>query len=206
MNRSGFASPRTARYYDTQLWLERPALRAAVELAAPGREDRVLDLATGTGALLRLLASRRDRPRSVLGVDASQAMLDRVPALMPGWSLVRADARRLPMPDAGFDVVTCAFLIHLLGEEDRGAVLAEVARALAPGGRVSLVTLLTPRGVVGRPLLAPAQAALCQRFGRASGWCALNPVHELADAGLAVLRGRMITRGYASLCLLAERA
>jgi ubiquinone/menaquinone biosynthesis C-methylase UbiE len=206
VTRSGFASPRAARYYDTQLWLERPALRAALELAAPGPEDRVLDLATGTGALLRLLARRPDRPRSVLGVDASQAMLDRVPAFMPGWSLVRADARRLPIPDADFDVVACAFLVHLLDEDDRAEVLAEIARVLAPGGRVALVTLLSPRGAVGRSLLAPAQGALCQCLGRASGWCALNPIQELADSGLTVLRGRMITRGYASLCLLAERA
>lgn len=205
MMRSGFASPLTARHYDSQVWLERAALHAALELAAPGAEDRTLDLATGTGALLRLLAQHPQRPRRVTGVDASAAMLERVPAVPPGWVLRQADARNLPIADAGLDLVTCAYLIHLLGEADRRDVLAEIARVLTPGGRVVLVSLLAPRGLVGRSLLAPAQSALCRVLGRSSGWCALDPTPELASAGLAVRGGRVITRGYASLCLLAVR-
>lgn len=202
---TGFASRRTARHYDSQLWLERHALQSALALAAAGPEDRTLDLATGTGALLRLLAERPDRPRQLTGVDASAAMLARIPTLAPGWTLVQADARRLPMADSSLDVVTCAYLIHLLVAEDRRAVLAEIARVLTPSGRVVLVSLLAPRGVLGRPFLAPAQRALCRGLGRSSGWCALDPTRELAAAGLRPRRSLVITRGYASLCLLAER-
>jgi ubiquinone/menaquinone biosynthesis C-methylase UbiE len=205
MTRTGFASPRTARHYDAQLWLERRALRAALALAAPGPDDRVLDLGTGTGALLRGLAERPDHPRQVTGVDASAAMLARVPALPEGWSLREADARQLPVADGVLDVVTCAYLIHLLEPEDRRAVLGEIARVLIPGGRVVLVSLLAPRGWLGRTLLAPAQNALGRALGRESGWCALDPRSELADAGLQMRRTTVITRGYASLCLLAVR-
>ena len=206
MTRTGFASPRTARHYNSQLWLERAALDAALALAAPGPDDRALDLATGTGALLRRLAARPDRPRRLTAIDASAAMLERVPPLPTGWTLAQGDARRLPVADATVDLITCAYLIHLLGEADRRAVLGEIARVLAPAGRVVLVSLLEPRGLLGRPLLAPAQRALGRGLGRASGWCALDPTPELAGAGLRVRRGRVITRGYASLCLLAERA
>ena len=203
--RPGYASPLTARHYDSQLWLERRALRAALELAAPQPDDRVLDLATGTGAVLGLLAQRPDRPRRVIGLDASAAMLSRVPAFAPEWTLVQADARSLPVDDAGVDVVTCAYLIHLLGVDDRRTVLGEIARVLAPGGRVALVSLLGPRGAIGASLLAPAQRGLCRAFGRGSGWCAVDPTEELVAAGLRPRRARVCTRGYASLCLLAER-
>ena len=50
---------RIARWYDIQLRLERPALRAAVDLLAAGPSDTVLDVGTGTGGLMRELASRR---------------------------------------------------------------------------------------------------------------------------------------------------
>ena len=204
-SRSGYASPLTARHYDAQLWLERRALDAAVELAAPQPDDRALDLATGTGALLARLVQHPDRPRRVIGVDASTAMLGRVPALAPGWTLVQADARSLPLDDGSVDLVTCAYLIHLLDSDDRRAVLAEIARVLAPGGRVVLVSLLSPRGAIGASLLAPVQRGCCRAFGRGSGWCALDPTEELPAAGLRPRRARVSTRGYASLCLSADR-
>ena len=203
--RSGYASPLTARHYDSQLWLERRALDTALELAAPRPEDRVLDIATGTGALLRRLADRPGLPGEVTGVDASAAMLERVPALPRGWRVARADARRLPIDDATVDVVTCAYLIHLLEVDDRRAVLSEIARVLAPGGRVVLVSLLMGRGLLGGGVLAPVQRGLCRVLGRGSGWCALDPTLELSDAGLRPRRGQVRTRGYASLCLLADR-
>lgn len=97
-----------APVYDLQLALERPAIETALELAEPRSTDRLLDLATGTGGVLRVLAERIPRPTGAIGVDASAAMLARVPTLPCGWRLVRADARALPFPGARFDVVTCA--------------------------------------------------------------------------------------------------
>jgi ubiquinone/menaquinone biosynthesis C-methylase UbiE len=201
---TGWASPLTARFYDRQVVLERSALDAAVELAAPALDELVLDLATGTGALLRRLAQRVDRPRRAIGVDASRAMLSRAGPLADGWELINADARRLPLDDASVDVVTCAYLLHLLDPEARRAVLGEIARVLTPRGRVVVVTLGIPGGVLGRSLLAPVQRGLCRRLGAGSGWCALDPEAELAAAGLAVRRRRVCSRGYTSLCLLAE--
>lgn len=206
LSTAGWGSRTTARLYHLQLALERSALGAALDLVAPGPDEVVLDIATGTGALLRRLAQRGERPRRAIGVDASAAMLSRAAPLPEGWQLIRGDARRLALEDASVDVVTCAYLLHVLEARGRRLVLGEIARVLRPRGRVVLVTLLEPGGLVGRSLLAPAQRALCGVLGVGSGWCALDPEPELASAGLAVQRGRVCTRGYASLCLLAEPA
>jgi ubiquinone/menaquinone biosynthesis C-methylase UbiE len=204
LSTTGWASPWTARLYDRQLALERSALRTAVDLAAPARDELVLDLATGTGALLRVLAQRAERPRRAIGIDASDAMLSRAGPLPDGWRLINGDARRLPLDDASVDVVTCAYLLHLLDPGARRAVLGEIMRVLTPRGRVVGVTLGMPGGLVGRSLLAPMQRELCRGLGAGSGWCALDPEPELAAAGLAVRRRRVCTRGYTSVCLLAE--
>jgi ubiquinone/menaquinone biosynthesis C-methylase UbiE len=203
---TGWASETTARFYDLQLALERSTLRAAITLAAPDGDALWLDLGTGTGALLRMLARTPGRPRRAIGLDASAAMLARVPALAPGWQTVEGDARQVPLADGSVDVVSCAYLLHLLDAAARERVLAEIARVLRPRGRVVLVTLLEPAGLAGSTLLAPVQRALCRTLGRTSGWCALDPTDELALHGLALVRRRIARRGYASLCLLAERS
>ncbi len=202
---AGYASRSTARCYDVQLRLERRALRAAIELAATGVDDLLLDVGTGTAALPALLAQRPEHPRRVIGVDASAAMLGRASPLPDGWRMINADARRLPLPDASVDVVTCAYLLHLLDQPGQRAALAEIARVLRPGGRAVLVTLVMPAGLLGRSLLAPVQASLCRVLGRRSGWCALDPREDLAGTGLRLRSGRVCTRGYRSLCLRLDR-
>jgi ubiquinone/menaquinone biosynthesis C-methylase UbiE len=202
---TAWASPSTARFYDLQLVLERSPLRAAIALAAPRGEGLWLDLATGTGALLRQLALTPERPRRAVGLDASAAMLARVPVLPSGWQVMEGDVRQVPLADGTVDVVSCAYLLHLLDRPARERVLSEIARVLAPGGRVVLVTLLAPTGLAGATVLAPAQRGLCRALGPASGWCALDPTDELDAHGLTLVRRRICRRGYASLCLLAER-
>lgn len=204
LSRSGWASPLTARFYDRQLVMERSALAAAVNLAEPRPDELVLDLGTGTGALLSRLAQCADRPRRAIGIDASAAMLGRAAPLPKAWRLVEGDARRIPLDDASVDVVTCAYLLHLLSPASRAIVLTEIARVLHPRGRAVLVTLSEPGGLLGRTLLAPVERALCRGLGIGSGWCALDPEPELLAAGLSVRRRRLCTRGYTSLCVLAE--
>ena len=195
---------RAAPLYDVQLGLERRALDAAVEVASPSAGDRVLDLATGTGALLRRLALSPDSPREVLGVDASAAMLARAPALPPTWRLRRVDATQLPLPTGGYDLVCAAYLLHVLDATARRAVLREVTRVLAPGGRLVLVTVTAPPPSV----LAVAFEALAAWARHGSGILAglrpLDPRPELRAAGFDVMRARRTTRGYPSLVVLAR--
>ncbi len=97
---------------------------------------RVLDLACGDGVLLEHVHARA--PGSALfGVDLSPDELALARVRVPGAELVLGRAQSLPWADASFDLVTChmSFMLFESVEE----VVAEIARVLAPGGRVGLV-------------------------------------------------------------------
>lgn len=193
---------RAARFYDLQLPLETRALEAAVELAGAGPDDRLIDVATGTGGLLRRLARRPARPKHAVGVDASEAMLGRAPVLPPGWELRRADARALPFPGSSFDVATVCYLLHLLGSGSRREVLREAVRILAPGGRIVVVTPAAPRGPIARALAAPVLELARRSSGALAGLRPLHPTAELVEAGFEVTSTRRAASVPPSTCAL----
>jgi ubiquinone/menaquinone biosynthesis C-methylase UbiE len=97
----------------------------------------VLDVATGTGLMLRSLARRRSGLR-MIGVDLSPRMLDVARRELEHAALVLATASSLPRPDASVDLLTCITALHLF--EDPQPVLAEWARVVAPDGNVVTAT------------------------------------------------------------------
>jgi SAM-dependent methyltransferase len=113
-----------------------PLLDAA--RVAPGR--RVLDLGTGPG---QVAAAAAARGAEVVGVDAAPEMVALASVRHPGIRFQRADARRLPLPDASMDAVVGNFVILHVGQPEE--VVAEAARALAPGGVLALSTWDAPQ-------------------------------------------------------------
>jgi len=100
-------------------------------LAANGPLD-VLDLGAGTGKLTSTLVAAGHR---VTAVDPSAAMLAVLAGSLPQVRTIVATAEQLPLPDAGFDVVTVAQAWHWL---DPAAAAAECARVLRPGGLLGI--------------------------------------------------------------------
>lgn len=109
-------------------------------LLALGPETRVLDVAAGPGTSAIYLAQRFGC--RVTGVDLSEAN-----AAAAGEAAIRAgaapltrfvagDAERLPFSDAGFDAVICECAFCTF--PDKRSAAREIARVLAPGGRVGL--------------------------------------------------------------------
>jgi len=165
---------------------------------------RILDVATGTGGMLRELAALDRPPSAVTAIDSSAGMLDRVPPLPDGWRLLRADATALPLADAGFDRAA-AYLLHLLDPGTRERVLAELHRVLVPGGLLGVFTVAPAAGLLGRLLRLPLAAVPERVSGVLAGLRPLDPGPELEAAGFRLLRGKRIRRGYPSLCVLAAR-
>jgi demethylmenaquinone methyltransferase/2-methoxy-6-polyprenyl-1,4-benzoquinol methylase len=124
--------------------LDRRWRRLAAEAAVrPG--DRVLDACCGTGDLA--LADAR-AGGVVTGLDFSERMLERARRKAPQLEWVQGDLLALPFADATFDAATVGFGIRNVPELGHG--LAELRRALRPGGRLAVLEITRPRG-----LLAP---------------------------------------------------
>ncbi|MFF2051052.1 class I SAM-dependent methyltransferase [Leifsonia sp. NPDC058194] len=99
----------------------------------------ILDVATGTGLVLRALRDRGARGR-MIGVDLAPRMLEVARGHLPDAELFEADAASLPLADATVDLVTCVTGLQLF--TDAAAAIREWARVLRPGGRVVTATFV----------------------------------------------------------------
>ncbi len=113
------------------------------DLAGIGLGDRVVDVACGRGTTVIHLS--RTRGCQVLGVEysARQVAMARkaaADARAPRATFVEGDAERLPLADAGADVVLCECSVCLF--PDKAAALREMRRVLRPGGRLALADLV----------------------------------------------------------------
>ena len=175
--------------------------RALLELLPRAGLGRLLDIGTGTGRLLELLAPRIT---AGLGVDASRAMLALARARLARAGFAHctvrlADMYRLPLADATFDTVVLQMVLH--HAETPAAALAEAARVLRPGGRLVVIDL------------APHDNADClQRLAhRWPGFSDAEMRRLLREAGLApdapvAVRGPLEVRIWPALRVPAAAA
>jgi ubiquinone/menaquinone biosynthesis C-methylase UbiE len=116
--------------------------RRLVEVAGINAGARVLDIASGRGAVLFPVAERVGAGGEVVGIDLADAMAQATneEAARRGLKarLSVMDAEALTFPDASFDCVTCGFGIMFFPDQDRG--LAHMRRVLKAGGCLALST------------------------------------------------------------------
>ena len=182
------------------------------------RQDaRVLDVATGTGAVALELVRQHDC--SVVGVDRSADMLavarSRIAArgLASRIELHEARAEALPFADASFDALTVTYLLRYV--DDPAATLRELARVVRPGGTVAMLEFGVPPAGAVRALWEVYVRLVLPLAGRvlSPGWhevgrflgpsirdfeARLPLEHQLelwSDAGLADLHARRLSLG-----------
>jgi demethylmenaquinone methyltransferase/2-methoxy-6-polyprenyl-1,4-benzoquinol methylase len=107
--------------------------------------DAVLDACCGTGDLA--IADARAGGR-VTGLDFSERMLERARSKAPDLEWISGDVLALPFDDASFDAATVGFGVRNV--EDLERALRELRRVLRDGGRLAILEITRPRG-----LLAP---------------------------------------------------
>jgi demethylmenaquinone methyltransferase/2-methoxy-6-polyprenyl-1,4-benzoquinol methylase len=115
-----------------------------VERVEAEPHQRILDVATGTGAVANEL--RRRFGCTVVGLDQSPEMLAEARRrLGEGIELVTGTAEALPFPDAAFDGLSFTYLLRYV--EDPEATLRELARVVRPGGVIAGLEFGVPTGV-----------------------------------------------------------
>ena len=136
--------PAAAAYAASTYHAAGPDLAALVDAAHPTAADRALDIGCGAGHTALALAPL---VRDVVACDVTDAMLDQARDLArdrgaANISFLAADAASLPLDDDAFDLVACRVAAHHF--HDVRSAVAEMARVLAPGGRLLIIDSYTP--------------------------------------------------------------
>jgi ubiquinone/menaquinone biosynthesis C-methylase UbiE len=114
--------------------------------AAQYESPKIIDIASGNGALIDCAASAfGGQLPDFTCLDISGAAIETLRAQFPAVHTVVADARKIPLDSAAYDIATSQFGIEYAGV----AALTEVLRLLAPGGRMALL-LHNRSGVIFR--------------------------------------------------------
>ena len=121
------------------LHIEERQIESALLTLLPAQLGELLDIGTGTGRMLELLAGRAAR---AVGIDLSREMLALARIRLARARLSHCQARqgnmyRLPWPGPAFDTIVIHHVLHFA--EAPGRVVADAARVLRPGGRLVVV-------------------------------------------------------------------
>lgn len=144
--------------------------RALLARIGDGPIADYLDIGTGTGRLLELIAPRADR---AVGIDLSREMLavaranlDR--AGVKNCTVRQADLYQLPLQGDSMDLVTMHQVLHFLDQP--AEAVAEATRVLRPGGQVLIVDFAPHEREELRERHAHRRLGLAERD--VAEWCA----------------------------------
>ena len=121
--------------------------RQALHDAGLGLGMRVLDVATGTGLVLRAAHAITGSSGLAVGLDPSGGMLRECRKNCPA-QLLQGRGEQLPFADASFDMVSMGYALRHV--PDLRALFSEYNRVLKPGGRVLVLEITQPPSAIGR--------------------------------------------------------
>ncbi len=115
-----------------------PWASGLVEAAEIQRDEKVLDLACGTGVVTRAAAAKLGPAGHITGLDLNEGMLEVAKAIrnpgVGGIAWISGSVLEMDFPDASFDVVLCQQGLQFFPDQHKA--LMETHRVLRDGGRV----------------------------------------------------------------------
>ena len=175
--------------------LFQPWVEQILDEAELTREDRVLDIACGTGIVARLAKERVGETGKVVGVDLSPAMLAVARRVAPDIDWREGDASALPLQDdERFDVVVCQQGLQFF--PDKLAAARQMYRALDARGRLAVSTWRPDEELpVLRELRRVAERHLGAIVDRRHNFGEAGPLEALLrEAGFRDVRSKTLSR------------
>ncbi len=155
------------------------SIRAVERLLGDQVEATVLDVGTGSGDFVRRL--RRRRHVEVIASDLRPEILEVAAGNLAGISnvtLLRADARAIPLADREVDVVHASMLLHHLDPDDAIDALREMRRV----ARLGVVINDLRRGIVAFTMIAAAVLTLSRgSYTRHDGVLSARRAYTVAE-------------------------
>jgi demethylmenaquinone methyltransferase/2-methoxy-6-polyprenyl-1,4-benzoquinol methylase len=136
--------------------------REALKRAGLTSGMRLLDVASGTGLMIKAALELGVDPALVTGVDPSRGMLAENRKRNP-VTLLEGTGEALPCADASFDFVCMGYALRHV--EDLGKLFGEFRRVLRPDGRILILEITRPTNPVALPLIRFYMQQLVPRIG-----------------------------------------
>jgi tRNA (cmo5U34)-methyltransferase len=157
--------------------------------SADVRALRILDLGVGTGETSRLCLDAHLAAR-VVGLDASQDMLDAAAQVLGERAELQLGRLEDPLPEGPFELVVSAFAVHHLDGPGKAGLFVRVAERLSEGGRFVMADVVVPDGPVSEPTPLSPGEDMPERTGDLLEWlrrAGLRPQLRWSENDLAVI-------------------
>lgn len=202
---------RFGKRQDTQAFYEDAALEDLIAHAGFEHAASVFEFGCGTGRFAERLLGKHLCPyASYLGIDISSTMIEIAGRRISPYG-ERANVEQsngsvaFPLPDQSVDRVICTYVLDLLPQTGIQQAVSEARRAIAPGGRLCLVSLTTGNTVTSR-FVSGLWSAIFRLYAPLVGGCRPIQLESLVGRhGWGVEYRNVISRfGIASEVLVAR--
>ncbi|HHY85626.1 MAG TPA: class I SAM-dependent methyltransferase [Verrucomicrobia bacterium] len=132
------------------LWTDRAYRKQALRRAGLAPGMKLLDVACGTGLVIKAALELGLPPGDIMGVDPSRGMLEQG-RRRQGVALLQGRGERIPARDGSFDFVSMGYALRHV--EDLRTLFDELHRVLKPGGRLLIMEITRPSSATARRMM-----------------------------------------------------